>query len=308
MTHYRSFEDIQLKDAWVTIGSYDGVHLGHQEIIKNLTAGAHSMGAPAVVLTFYPHPALVLGKRKDPYYLTTPETKSELLEDLGVDVIITLPFNIELSQLSAFAFMEMVSRHLGVRMLWVGHDFALGKGREGNVERLKEIGVSLNYQVQVLQPVKLDGEVVSSSAIRVALQAGDVERAARFLGRPHMVPGVVVPGDGRGKTIGVPTANMDVPEEIAVPKTGVYVCRVAIHGQDLGAVTNIGVRPTFETDTVRPRVETHILDYQEDLYGKNIRLKFLSRIRDEQRFPDIQSLIAQIHSDISIGRKVLAEK
>lgn len=307
MPHYRSLDEIQIANAWVTIGSFDGVHLGHQEIIKNLTAGARSMGAPAVVLTFYPHPSLVLGKRKDPYYLTTPETQAELLENLGADHVVIHPFTKELSQLSAFEFMEMVSRRLGLKMLWVGYDFALGKGREGNVERLKEIGEVLGYGVRVVQPVMQDGEVVSSSAIRAALRAGDVERAARFLGRPHTITGMVVPGDGRGKTIGVPTANLEVSRELAIPKAGVYVCQSVVDDQVLGSVTNIGFRPTFDTNDVLPRVETHILDYHEDIYGKVIDLRFLARIRDEQRFPDIQSLVAQINNDISVSRKVLAE-
>lgn len=305
MLHYRSLEDVHLQDAWVTIGSFDGVHLGHQEIAKQLAAGAHSEGAPAVVMTFEPHPSIVLGKRSDPFYLTTPDQRAKLLGQLGIDVVVTHPFTRELSQKSALEFMQMIKASLDLHHLWVGYDFALGKGRQGTVPVLTEMGESMGYQVHVTQPVMLDGKVVSSSLIRNALAEGDVKTAARFLGRLHSLEGEVITGDGRGSKIGIPTANLEVPPELELPKPGVYACEVEMDTARHLAVTNVGYRPTFEKEPVQPRVEAHILDYTGNLYGKHIRLAFVDRIRNEMKFPGVQELVAQIHRDIETGRQIL---
>jgi riboflavin kinase/FMN adenylyltransferase len=306
MLHYRSLDDVHLHGAWMTIGSFDGVHLGHQEIAKQLAAGAHSEGAPAVVMTFEPHPSIVLGKRSDPFYLTTPEQRAELLGLLGIDVVVTHPFTRELSEKSALEFMQMVGASLGLKHLWVGYDFALGKGREGTVPVLTEIGERMGYQVHVTEPVMIDGMVISSSLIRNALAEGDVKTAARYLGRLHSLEGEVITGDGRGSKIGIPTANLAVPPVLELPKPGVYACEVEMEAARYQAVTNVGYRPTFENEPVQPRVEAHILDYTGDLYGKHIRLAFVDRIRAEMKFPGVQELVAQIHRDIETGRRILS--
>jgi riboflavin kinase/FMN adenylyltransferase len=307
MQHYWSLDDLQLKRSWLTIGSFDGVHLGHQEIIHKLTAGAHAVGALAVVLTFHPHPAVVLGKVKESHYLSTPEERAALLADLGVDLVITHPFNKQVAALSAREFMELINSHLDIDQLWVGYDFALGKGRQGDIPTLRQIGVELGYTLDVIPPLTLDGEVVSSSRIRSLLFSGQVEEAGRLLGRPYRIGGIVVPGDGRGRTIGIPTANLEIWSELAVPQSGVYVCRAYVDGRAYGAVTNIGTRPTFETQNPVSTVEAHILDLSEDLYGRHVQLDFLQRLRDELRFPSVQALIEQIHVDIQTGRKILVE-
>ncbi len=314
MQYYRSLESVHLTNAWLTIGSFDGVHRGHQEIIRSLTAGAHSAGVPAVVLTFYPHPSVVLGKRNSAFYLTTPEQQVEILSQMGVDVVITHPFNLQVAGLSALQFMTLIVEHLGIQQLWVGYDFALGKGREGNIPRLKELGEQLGYSVNIISPVEVDGIIVSSSKIRALLTDGDVEEAARLLGRPFQEIGLVEKGDGRGRMIGVPTANLAVSPEIVLPKAGVYVCQARIRslsgdgnlaGKLIGAVTNVGTRPTFEKQPVPPRVEAHLLDFVGDLYGSTIELDFLKRLRDEERFPSVDALIEQIHADIASARQAL---
>jgi len=306
MQHYWSLEGVQLQKSWLTIGSFDGVHLGHQEIIRQLVGEAHSRGSLAVALTFFPHPALVLGKRNEPYYLTTPQQRAEILGDSGVDVVITYPFELETAQLSAREFISLIHRHLQFEGLCVGHDFALGKNREGNMEKLTRLGEEYGYQVKLIEPVTNGDMIVSSSRIRAKILAGEIERAGQLLGRYYRIKGKVVPGDGRGKTIGIPTANLETWAEQAIPKSGVYAGRIKVRTQDYGAVINIGVRPTFELSEVLPRVEAHILDFQGEIYGEEIALDFISRLRDERRFENIESLVGQIQLDISRAKQLLA--
>jgi riboflavin kinase/FMN adenylyltransferase len=306
MQHSFGLQDIQLQDTWLTIGSFDGVHLGHQKIIQKITAGAHREGAPAVVLTFYPHPSVVLRGPRNAFYLTMPEEKADVLTAMGIDLVVTYPFTYEVAGMTPRDFIQTLHKHLGFKRLMVGYDFALGRNRAGNVLRLKELGEEFGYQVKVVEAVKLDGEVVSSSRVRSHLEAGELASATQLLGRPFSLTGKVIPGDGRGKQIGVPTANLATHQERAVPAAGVYACRVHREGKVFPAVTNIGVRPTFETDPVQPRVETHILDFSKELYGEELRLDFIARLRAERRFESIEALVAQIHQDIAVGREILA--
>ena len=272
-----------------------------------LTANAHANGALAVVLTFHPHPSTVVRGRDFPFYLTTPDEKAALIGSLGVDIIITHPFNQEIAATPAREFMKMLQHHLGLRHLQVGYDFAMGRNREGNVHKLTEIGKELGYSVKQIKPFKLDEQVVSSSRIRFLLGAGQVEAAAQLLNRNYTVDGSVILGDQRGRTIGFPTANLDIWKMRAIPAAGVYVCRAHVNGTSFGAVTNIGVRPTFEASPVPPRVEAHLLDYQGDLYDSNLQLEFIARLRGEQRFASVNELIAQIHCDIENARHILSE-
>jgi len=305
MLRYQSLEGVSLANTWLTIGSFDGVHRGHQEIIRQLVTGARDATATSVAITFHPHPAVVLGKRSNPLFLTTPEERASLLGELGVDVVVTYPFDTATSQLSARDFMTRLHYHLGLRRLLVGQDFALGRGREGNIGRLRELGQEFGYSVEVISPVLNGDVVISSSQIRSILLEGDVEHAARLLGRSYSVSGQVVHGDDRGKSLGIPTANLSVWTERTIPKAGVYVCRALVDGEYWGAVTNIGIRPTFENLPVIPRIEAHLLDFDADIYERHISLEFVSRLRDEQRFSDIQSLIKQIHTDIQRAREIL---
>jgi riboflavin kinase/FMN adenylyltransferase len=306
MRHFQSLEGVQLQDTWLTIGTFDGVHRGHQEIVRNLVSQAHADGSQAVVLTFYPHPAVVIGKRQNPSYLTTPEERANLLGDLGVDVVITFPFTPPVSKISAQEFITMLRHHLGMQHLLVGPDFALGHNRIGNIHYLSEIGKSLGFTVSTIIPFELEGQIVSSSRIRAALRDGDLELVNNLLGRPYFVKGQVVPGDGRGHTIGIPTANLSLWIERALPKSGVYVTQGLINGDSYGAVTNIGTRPTFASDHERLQVEAHLLDFDEQIYGLEVRLDFISHLRDERKFSGIDALVNQIQQDIIQAKGVLA--
>ena len=305
MQHYRSLSDVSLKNSWLTIGVFDGVHRGHQEILANLTAGAHEHGVPAVVLTFWPHPAVVLGKRNDLKILSTPEERADLLGALGVDAVITQPFTLEFAQLSALDFMRLVSERLGLRSLWIGHDFALGHNREGNLERLTEIGNQLGYNVQAIGPVANGEDVLSSSLIRQRIRSGDVARAAQNLGRFYAVRGPVVHGDGRGHRINIPTANIDYPKDKVIPANGIYACWAWLGEEKLPAAVNIGVNPTFTPDKETPNLEAHILDFDRDLYGQELKLEFVERLRDELKFDSVEMLVKQIHADIGKTREIL---
>jgi len=307
MSIFWSLEDIRLSDVWLTIGSFDGVHKGHQAIVSRLTAGAHKMNVPAVVLSFHPHPAIVLRGRTGSYYLTSPQERADLLTQVGVDHVIIHPFNQQIADLSAFDFIQKLHHHLSMVRLCVGQDFALGKGRKGDLDALDRLGKTFGYALQVIQPVVNSGQVISSSRIRAALGEGDVEQAAELLGRKYTVIGNVIPGDGRGRQLGIPTANLDIWSERALPKTGVYACRVDVERKVYHAVTNIGFRPTFQQSSVTPHVETHILDYDGSLYDKQIVVSFINRLRNERKFTDIQALVDQIRMDIQHTRILLED-
>lgn len=307
MRHFWSLEDIQLENSWLTIGSFDGVHRGHQQIISKLTAGAHASGSPAVVVTFYPHPAVVLGKRNKPFYLTSPEERARLLAQLGADVVITHPFNEQVASTRAYDFMAKLNQHLDIKHLIVGSDFALGRDREGDVETLRRLGEEeFSYTMEPVSAVTNDGDKISSSQIRAALAQGNVEKAAELLGRPYRVSGEVIHGDARGREIGVPTANLDVWADRCLPKTGIYVSQAHVLGETWGAVTNVGYRPTFKPQPDTPVVEAYILDFDRYIYGLNLKLDFLSRLRDEKRFSSVEALVDQMRQDIRQAREQLS--
>lgn len=302
MQHVHSLNAIRLESAVLTIGSFDGVHRGHAALLGMVVEEARKLGAPAVVLTFHPHPALVLGRRTGMFCLTTPEERADLLADLGIDMLITEPFTKELADISAGDFMHRLTDRLGLKSLWIGHDFALGKGREGNEAFLRKAGGEMGFEVHALEAYESSG-VVSSTRIRQLLREGSVDEAANLLGRPYSIEGVVVPGDQRGRLIGVPTANLQPDPTKLIPVSGVYACTAVVEGQTLRAAVNIGVRPTFEGTDPTEHIEAHLLDFSGDLYGKTVRLNFIERLRAEKRFSGIQELIAQIQTDIQLTRE-----
>jgi len=302
-----SLRDASINHAWLTIGSFDGVHLGHQHLIKKLVDGAHAVGAPAVVLTFHPHPVVVLRGKIGAIYLTLPEERADILSGLGVDMVIMEPFTRELAQTSARDFIKRLNNRLGLNHLLIGHDFALGRGREGNFDVLSKLGLEYGFEVEEVEVVQSQGEIISSSQIRLLLEAGDVNRAGQWLGRPYLVSGKVISGDRRGRSIGFPTANLSVTPGKILPTSGVYACRAWVDGQVWGGATNIGVRPTFDGQGSALHLEAHLLDYSGDLYGQTISLEFIERLRGEVRFPDIQALIAQISQDVQQTRDLLSQ-
>lgn len=305
VSHYTSIDGLAIKNAWLTIGIFDGLHRGHQELLRQLVSGAHAAGSPAVVLTFYPHPAVVLGGKTDFKWLTTPVERLALLDSSGVDVVITQPFDRALADQTAEEFMRRLARTLGLRTLVVGYDTALGRGRQGTASRLAEIGGELNYTVRPVPPVQAEGSILSSTCIRASLAEGKVAEAARDLGRSYAVSGPVVHGDGRGHTIHVPTANLQVPEDKALPANGIYACWAHLEGKRFPAVTNVGIRPTFTPDERRQHVEAHLLDFDQDLYGLEMRLEFVDHLRPEEKFPTVEALVEQIRADIEMGREIL---
>jgi riboflavin kinase/FMN adenylyltransferase len=308
MQLFSSLDSTHLDGVWLTIGSFDGVHRGHQEIIRRLVAGAHAHAAPAAVLTFYPHPAVVLRGANGPFYLTSPEDRAALIDSLGVDFIIIQQFDRQLAGTSARDYVMRLKEHLGVQQLLVGQDFALGRGREGNIHILRQLGDEFGFEVVVNQPVLLDGQAISSSQIRSELTAGNVERAHQLLGRPYRITGEVIPGDGRGHMIGIPTANLNPWSEQLLTGAGVYACQAwTADNKAYQAATNIGVRPTFDGSATYQHVEAHLLDYTGDLYGQTIHLDFLTRLRDEQKFASAQALYTQIQEDITRIRQLTSQ-
>ena len=303
---FTSLDGVYLQNTWLTIGSFDGVHVGHQQLIRELNTFAHQVAEKSVVLTFHPHPSVILRGRTDAFYLTTTSEKSNLLDEIGTDYVITHMFTSEISQIAAREFVLYLVDHLVFLKLWVGHDFALGKGREGNVNYLKQLGEELNFQVHIVEPVRLDGRIISSSHIRKLLMEGLVEEANKMLGRHYSVDGKVVHGDGRGKRIGIPTANLETGNEKLIPGAGVYACKVQIIDKLLPAAVNIGTRPTFESSDPISHVEAHILDFSGDLYHQQITIQFVSRLRGEQRFQSVDELINQIHDDIEKTREIIS--
>jgi riboflavin kinase/FMN adenylyltransferase len=307
MQHIRDLTELQLERCDLTIGSFDGVHVGHQTIVQKMVAHARQNGNPAVVLTFFPHPSVVLRGRKPAFYITRPEEKAELLATLGVDYVITQAFNEGLSRVSAEEFVRSLRQRLNFKDLWIGEDFALGHDRVGDRNFLAEHGQAEGFQVHVVAPVFMGGEVVSSTRVREALRSGDVARVESYLGRPFALPGKVVSGAGRGKGLGIPTANLEIWEQRAYPRSGVYATFASIKGdpQRWKTVTNIGIRPTFENNQSQAVVEAHLLNFEGDLYSKQMQLEFIARLRDERKFENAEALLARISRDIHRAHAIL---
>lgn len=308
MRHVRSLDEAGLtQTSVVTIGVFDGVHRGHQFLIGQLIDYAKRVSLTPVVLTFFPYPDTILRGLREGYYLTLPDAKAALLGEMGVEVVITYAFSEEVREIRAADFVQQLLEHLRMQSLWVGVDFAMGYKREGNVAFLTGEAARRGFDLRVVDLMDANGEGVSSTRIRHALQGGDVEEAARLLGRPHRVPGIVVQGVGRGRTINIPTANLSFPEEQAIPARGVYAAWAETGGKRVAAVVNIGLRPTFD-GAGGLTVEAHLLDFSADLYGQTLALDFVERLRDERKFDGIQALIDQIQSDIGQARSILSQR
>ncbi|MFQ5921963.1 MAG: riboflavin biosynthesis protein RibF [Anaerolineales bacterium] len=305
MQHLQDLSELRLELSSLTIGSFDGVHLGHQELLRMMVRRAKRADLPVVVLTFYPHPSVVLGRRTPAFYITAPDEKAELLGKGGADFVITQTFDLELSQVEAGDFLDRLTSQLGFTDLWAGEDFALGHQRRGNRHYLERESHARSFRYHLVSPTVVGGEVVSSTRVREALRSGDVARAATYLGRSFELPGIVQEGAGRGKELGIPTANLMIWEERAYPAVGVYACTAEVEGARTQAVTNIGFRPTFEDELQLPVVEAHLLDYVGELYGKEIKLEFVDRLRDEIRFSGPEALLEQIEKDIRHARGLL---
>ncbi|GMV41513.1 MAG: riboflavin biosynthesis protein [Myxococcales bacterium] len=292
----------------VTFGNYDGVHRGHQAILARLVEAARHHGAQPLVALFDPHPVQVLRPDKDFHRITTLETRLGLLADHGVESALVIPFDERLWSMEAEDFIDgVLGRLLRARHVVLGGDSRFGRGRRGDVGMLSARGRALGFEVELVPAVLLDDERISSSAVRHAVLEGRVERAAAMLSRPHTLTGPVVRGDGRGRHIGFPTANLR-PAETLIPKPGVYEARLSVLASDTlpgepprVAVVNVGHRPTFGVRALA--IEAHVLDTTLDLYDRRIALSFVSRLRDEQRFDGVDALVAQIRRDVEAVRE-----
>ena len=290
------------RPTYVTIGSFDGVHLGHQTLLRAMVARARQDGARAAALTFFPHPRRVMQTLPPRFYLTTLDDRVHLLAEQGIDLIITHPFDDEVRQIRAADFVDQMLAALDMRQLWGGH-IALGYKREGDVPFLRQQGVAKGFTVEMMTDlVDWDGAPVSSRRVRDALAAGDIATVNGCLGRLHSVRGLVVKGDQRGRTIGFPTANLALWDELLLPGFGVYATYATIHGRRLAAATNVGVRPTVNGGGVT--IEAHLLDFDEDIYGEEVRLEFVRRIRPEMKFGGLEALKGQILADVGEVRRM----
>ena len=294
----------------ITIGAYDGVHLGHQAVIGQVRRLAAELGARSAVVTFDRHPASVVRPESAPRLLTDPEQRLELLASTGIDATVVVPFHEQQSQEDPESFVERVLvGALGVRSIVVGDDFHFGRGRQGNVSTLHRLGEHFDYEVVPLELVgRPDGvdEPVSSTAIRRALAGGNVGLAGQLLGRPFEVRGAVVMGDQRGRQIGFPTANVEVPNQICLPADGVYAGRyLRPDGQAHACAINLGRRPTFYEHADSSLLEAHLLDFDGDLYGEAARVRFEHFLRSERKFDGIDSLVGQLKHDVEQARRML---
>lgn len=290
----------------LTIGSFDGVHLGHQELLNSVVKSAHGKGVQAVAMTFEPSPREVLQPGQPLAYLTRLPEKARLIEQTGVDELIVIPFTKELSRVAAPDFIKWVRQYLPFIELWEGEGFALGHERTGNTDVLAQLGAEIGYTLEIAPLVEIGGEPVSSTRIRQAVMAGDIEAATALLGHYQTVPGTVVPGSHRGRELGYPTANLALLPNQALPADGVYATWATrpATGEMLPSVTSIGTRPTFDDDA--RLVEVHILDYDADLYGETLIPHFVEFLRGQVRFDGIEPLIKQMDADTARARQVLA--
>ncbi len=297
-------------DAVITIGAYDGLHLGHQKVISEVRAQAGARGCRSAIVTFDRHPAVVVRPESAPKLLTDYEQRLELLEATGVDAAVVLPFDEAQSQESALSFIERVLvKCLSTKLIVVGDDFHFGRNREGNVELLRSVGETYGFEVAPLVLIpRADGvdEPVSSTAIRRALAGGDVEMAAAMLGRPFEARGLVVQGDQRGRLLGFPTANVEVSNRVCLPADGVYAGWYERPGGEAHpCAINLGRRPTFYEHADSSLLEAHLLDFDDDIYGERAKIRFVSFLRSERKFDGIDALVEQLQSDIAHARQVL---
>jgi len=291
------------KDTLLAIGVFDGVHLGHKDLISQLVGQARQQDLLSGVVTFRQHPQEVLQLGTKLPFLTDLIERNYLLKDEGVEVIIPLTFTTESARLSARQFVGLLKKYLRLRGLIIGPDFALGRNREGNADTLRALGKEMNFSVTVVPAVMMNGEAVSSTAIREALAGGDMKRVHSLAGRPFSLHGHVGTGAGRGVELGFPTANLDIAPEQALPADGVYACWAYIDGKVYQSMTNIGINPTFGGD--KRAVEVYVVAYHGDLYGCELKIDIVERLRDEKKFKTVAELKRQVAEDVKRGKAIL---
>lgn len=296
---------VDRQPTYLALGSFDGVHRGHQAILDSMVTAAHKAGVRSAVITFFPHPKRVLQNLPERYYINTLDERLSLLAKEEVDLVIAHPFNEQVRNIRAAVFVDQLCERLDMRQIW-GGNFSFGYKREGNLELLERLGPQKGFAVHHVELMaRWNGELVSSSRIRKGLAEGDMADVNGCLGRPYALSGIVVKGDQRGRTIGFPTANLALWDELLLPADGVYATYAAVGDRQYEAATNVGLRPTVNG---RKRlVEAHLLDFDGDIYGQTIKVFFIRRIRSEQKFSGLRELKAQIEADVMEVRRQLAD-
>ena len=294
------------QESIVTVGVFDGLHIGHQAVIHRLLAQAEKFKLASVVLTFDPPPLAFLAPEKCPPALTTLPKKIEILERLGVNAVVFARFDAYLQQMSPDTFVQQVLlQRLHARQVIIGYDWQFGKGRSGNAEALQQLGEQYRFDVTIVEPIQLHGAPVHSTRIREAIASSNLDIVSELLGRRYSIMGEIVQGEGRGRQIGFPTANIDARNQM-LPPSGVYAIQAKLEGHTFGGVTNMGTRPTFDGEKFQ--IETHLFDFEKMVYGKKIEIFFLEKIRDEQKFPTLETLIDQIKRDVATAKAILKMK
>jgi riboflavin kinase / FMN adenylyltransferase len=292
-------------DMALTVGICDGVHLGHRELARQVTGTAAKHGLKSGVVTFRQHPEAILAGKNVPF-LTDLSQRQRLLKEAGIDIVVPLDFTRKVAALNARDFLALLVKHLRMKQLVIGYDFTLGKGGEGNIDRLRKLGEEMGFGVSNIPPFEIDGEVVSSTLIRNTLAAGDMPKVRRLLGRDFSLHGSVVTGASRGSWLGYPTANLEIPPDQAMPPDGVYATRAYFNDQSHAAMTYIGTRPTFKEDN--RVVEVYLLDFKGDLYEQQLKIDVVAVLRGEQKFDNIEDLKEQIARDVARGREILSQE
>ncbi len=308
MKAYYALEEMRepLPRPVVTMGNFDGIHRGHQQIFRALRKEAEAHRGTALVITFFPHPLKVLHPERAPRLITNIQDRIELMECHGIDAVLCLPFDQEFAAWEAERFVrEILVERLGTKKVLVGEDFRFGRNREGGIRFLTKRGGAFGYEVQRVDPVRVGGLEVSSTRIRQSILEGRIRASAEMLGRPYTIKGKVVTGEKRGRDLGYPTANLETDAEL-IPPNGVYAARVVLGRERLPGVASLGVKPTFSGK--KHSMEVHIFDFDRDIYGEPLRMEFIEWIREEKSFPDPRSLVEQIDRDAAQARRILEQE
>jgi|SRR5690625_79455 len=307
LTYPHELKKEELPETIAAIGFFDGLHKGHQQVIMEAVNQAQEQQKESAVISFHPHPSVVLNSPKDPVqYITPINEKEELIRTMGVDRLYIITFNKELSLLSPQVFIEQFIHRLHINHLVAGFDFTFGHKGAGNMDNIHSIG-NKELSTTVIKPVKHENEKVSSTRIRHQLKEGQVAEVGRLLGRPYETKGIVIEGDKRGHTLGFPTANLQIDEEKLLPKQGVYAVKVLYNGITYDGMANLGVKPTFVTDELKPQVEVYIFDFDKNIYGQELIVHWYQYIRDEKKFSGLDEIIAQLKKDEKTVRNYFVE-
>lgn len=299
--------DNQWPEIGLTIGNFDGVHIGHRQLLQKIKAECKARDLLFVVVTFVPHPQKILQPDKERFLINSYEQRRSLLSDLGVDILVEMKFTRDFSTLKADEFLsQYLLAYPNLKNFYLGYDFAFGANKEGGHDLVNSICHPRGINVEIQPKFEFKNEVVSSSLIRDMIQEGQVDKVEPILRRPFHLEGVVVKGEGRGKKIGFPTANIQVSQDLIVPRKGVYVTKTIYRGMTYQSVTNIGNNPTFK-DTNQLHIETNLLDFNIDIYGEVLDIQFLKKIRDEKKFATVNDLISQIKADVETARSYMGQ-